>query len=280
MTLPDGRVLAYTELGASDGPLVIYFHGAPTSRLDLAAYDEVFTGSGVRVVSPDRPGYGRSSPQPGRRLGDWPSDVAALADHLGAKRFAVMGISSGAPYVAVCAALLPERVAGAAMVAGVTDFGWPGAWQGFAEFEAAVMRLGDEAAATRWCEEQFGADGSRFFEAVAEDPMAPADEAFMADETVMGWLTATFGEAFRQGVGGYAQDATVQGQPWAFDPQAIVVPMLVVHGEADTLAPLAHARHTAELIPNSTLRTLPNQGHICLFNELPPISAELAASLR
>jgi pimeloyl-ACP methyl ester carboxylesterase len=206
--------------------------------------------------------------------------VAALADHLGLGRFAVMGISSGGPYVAVCAALLPERVASAAIVAGVTDFGWADAWRGFAEWKGAVMRLGNEADARNWCEQQFGADGSRFFEAVADDPMAPADEAFLGDEAVMGWMSATFSEAFRQGVGGYAQDTIVQGQPWAFDLRAIEAPVLVVHGAADTLAPSAHARHTAELIPDATLRILPDQGHISLFDELPRITAELGESLR
>ena len=83
MTLPDGRVLGYTDLGAQDAPLVIYFHGAPSTRLDLVAYDEAFASLDVRVVCPDRPGYGTSSPQPGRQLQDWPGDVAALADHLG-----------------------------------------------------------------------------------------------------------------------------------------------------------------------------------------------------
>lgn len=80
MTLPDGRVLGYTDLGAQDAPLVIYFHGAPSTRLDLVAYDEAFASLDVRVVCPDRPGYGTSSPEPGRQLQDWPGDVAALAD--------------------------------------------------------------------------------------------------------------------------------------------------------------------------------------------------------
>ena len=126
MTLPDGRQLAYTELGSSSGPLVFYFHGAPGSRLELMGLDEEFGRRDVRMVSPDRPGSGQSSPQPGRRRADWPVDVAALADHLGRQRFAVCGLSSGGPYAMACAALLPERVAAAAVVAGVTDVAWPG----------------------------------------------------------------------------------------------------------------------------------------------------------
>jgi pimeloyl-ACP methyl ester carboxylesterase len=130
MTLPDGRVLGFSDLGASSGPLVFYFHGAPSSWLDLAVYDEALASLDVRVACPDRPGYGTSSPQPGRELTDWPADVAALADHLSRERFAVTGISSGGPYVVVCAALLPERVVAACVVAGVTDLTWPGALDG------------------------------------------------------------------------------------------------------------------------------------------------------
>lgn len=65
------------------------------------------------------------------------------------------------------------------------------------------MRLGDEAAAVRWCEEHFGPDGSGFLEAVGE--MAPADMALLEDQVVAtGFIT--IGEAFHQGFGGFAQD--------------------------------------------------------------------------
>jgi len=278
MTLPDGRSLAYTDCGTPDGPLVVYFHGAPTSRLDLIALEESFSALGVRVVSPDRPGYGRSSPRPGRGFDDWPGDVAALADHLGVERFAVMGASSGGPYVVACAALLPDRIAGAGVVAGVTDMGWPGAWEGYEVREATLMRLGDEAAAVRWCEEHFGPDGSGFLETAGE--MAPADMALLEDEAVAAGFIATIGEAFHQGFGGFAQDVTVQGRPWPFDPSMITAPTRVLHGEADTLLPIAHGRHTAEVIPGASLVTFPDHGHLSIFTEIPQLSADLTRSLR
>jgi pimeloyl-ACP methyl ester carboxylesterase len=71
--LGGGRELAYTEIGRPGGPCVFFFHGAPMSRLHLVGMEEQFAAQGLRVVSPDRPGYGRSSPQPGRCLADWPA---------------------------------------------------------------------------------------------------------------------------------------------------------------------------------------------------------------
>jgi pimeloyl-ACP methyl ester carboxylesterase len=215
VTLSDGRLLAYTDLGAPGGPVVMYRHGAPTSRLDLSGFEHAFAERGVRVVSADRPGYGGSSPQPGRRLEDWPSDVAALADHLGVERFAVMAWSSGGPYAVACAALLPGRVASAGVVAGVTDFGWPGAWNDYVEDEVTLMQIGDEAGAATWCEDRYGADGSGLIEA-GLGKLAPADQAALQDRARATALMTTVGEALRQGVGGYAQDITLQGRAWSF----------------------------------------------------------------
>jgi pimeloyl-ACP methyl ester carboxylesterase len=278
MTLPDGRTLAYTDYGDSSGPLVIYFHGAPTSRLDLVGLDESFRELGVRVVSPDRPGYGGSTPQPGRGWNDWPHDVTALADHLGVEHFGVMGLSSGGPYVVACAALLPDRVASAGVVAGTTDMSWPDAWPGYEEGEAELMRVGDEVAAVAWCEEHYGPDGSRFFDAAGE--MAPADVALLEDEAMAAAVFATMGEAFRQGVGGFAQDITVQATPWSFDPGAITAPTRVLHGEADIFIPIAHARHTSELIPGATLVTFPDHAHLSMLTEIPKLSVDLVDALR
>jgi pimeloyl-ACP methyl ester carboxylesterase len=279
IALPDGRLLAYTDLGRSSSPVVMYFHGAPTSRLDLTVFEDAFTASDVRVVSPDRPGYGGSSPLAGRRREDWPVDVASLADHLGVERFAVMGLSSGGPYAVACSALLPERVASAGVVGGVTDFGWDGAWDGYLEDEGALMWIGDEAKAVAWCEARYGADGSGFLEGGLGE-LPPADQAALDDEALATVLFTTVGEAFRQGVGGYAQDIVLQGEPWAFDTGAIVAPVWVLHGEADTLVPVAHARHTAEMIPGATLSTWPDHGHISIFSEIRQLAADLVASLR
>ena len=163
MTLPDGRTLAYTEIGAPGGPVALYFHGAPGSRLELVALDEAFAAVGVRVVTPDRPGYGGSTPRRGRTTADWADDVAALADHLGVERFAVMGLSSGGPYAVACASLLGDRVTGAIVAAGNTDMSWPQASDGYLQSELDIMAMDDEDTAAAWCTERYGADGSGFF---------------------------------------------------------------------------------------------------------------------
>ena len=211
-------------------------------------------------------------------MSDWPTDVARLADALGIDRFIVAGHSSGGPYAVACAALLPNRVPGAVVLAGVTDMAWPEAWEGYFEAEIAMMRMPDEQSARVRCEELFGADGSGLLESSGLELPEP-DTALLSDEKTANAMLASITEAFRQGVGGYAQDIFVQGRAWPFAPGEITTPTIVAHGEVDTIVPVAHSRHTAELIPGSSLRILAGHGHISISSELPGLCAELVHSI-
>jgi pimeloyl-ACP methyl ester carboxylesterase len=278
IVLPDGRVLAYVEIGEPSWPCLFFFHGAPLSRLHLAYLGDRFEAERVRVIAPERPGYGRSSPRSGRTLMDWSADVGALADALGIERFLASGHSSGGPYAVSCAALLPDHVLGGIVLAGVTDMGWSGAWDGYSPMESALMRVADEQAAVDWCVGQFGTDGARFNE-VADFQFAAPDHALFVDRRAGPALGGAVAEAFRQGIVGYAHDVFVQAQPWTFDPRRIAVPVEVLHGEVDTVVPLEHSRHTAELIPGATFTVVAGHAHMTLVHELPAIAARLARSI-
>src|SRR5689334_22999351 len=127
LRLADGRDLAWCERGTPAGTPVFVFHGLPGSRLQRHPDESISTALNARIILTDRPGFGMSSPHPGRTLADWPADVAALADHLGIERFALMGVSGGGPSGCACAAMLGDRVTRAAIVNSV---GPPGSMSG------------------------------------------------------------------------------------------------------------------------------------------------------
>ena len=274
--LPDGRTLTYTDIGDPNGTCVMHFHGAPASRFLLDIYDDEFKTHGLRVVSPDRPGYGGSTPQPGRSMADWPADVEAMADALGIDQFVAMGSSSGGPYTVACCALLPDRTLGGLVIAGATDMSWPPASDGYPEVELEIMALDGEAVAIEYCRDRFGVDGGGFFD---EDPLTwpEPDEVFLADEEMGQHLTRAMGEAFAQGVAGYAQDMIVQGRPWPFNPAAISCPVRVLHGELDDITPMAHSRHTARVIPDAEFDTVAGHGHASIMDEIPRLTAAFAS---
>jgi pimeloyl-ACP methyl ester carboxylesterase len=108
---PDGRTLAYEEAGDPDGAPLFLLHGTPGCRLSGRHPDpEKVRQAGLRVITYDRPGYGRSTRHQGRRVVDCVGDIAAIADALGIERFAVRGGSGGGPHALAVGARLPERV--------------------------------------------------------------------------------------------------------------------------------------------------------------------------
>jgi pimeloyl-ACP methyl ester carboxylesterase len=119
VVLPDGRHLAYEDVGNRHGIPVLYCHGMPGCGLERRVFmsDELLKTMGLRVITPDRPGCGGSDFKGNRRIEDWPRDIAVLIEHLRVERFVVLGFSTGTPYaLALAASELP--VAAVAIVSG------------------------------------------------------------------------------------------------------------------------------------------------------------------
>ena len=97
--LPDGRTLAWAEAGSPSGFPVFFLHGFPGSRMEARGLEDIGRRHDLRFICPERPGYGMSTFQPGRRLLDWPVDLRFLArEHLDMKRYSVLGGSGGGPH--------------------------------------------------------------------------------------------------------------------------------------------------------------------------------------
>src|SRR5581483_5035534 len=98
VTVADGRVIAYSEAGDPNGAPVFVLHGTPGSRLGtLTQNPGRIAEAGLRVITYDRPGYGRSTRHRGRRVVDAVDDVATIADDLALQQFAITGGSGGGP---------------------------------------------------------------------------------------------------------------------------------------------------------------------------------------
>jgi len=208
-------------------------------------------------VSHDRPGYGGSTPRPGRDVASAASDVAAIADALGIRQFAVMGHSGGAPHALACAVLLRERVLGAVCVSALAPFDADGldwfagmAAAGAAELRAAAAgrsALEDLLASTEFDPEQFTA----------------ADHAALAGP--WGWLGAVAGKVLQGGLGGMVDDDLAYVAPWGFEPSEARPPVLFLHGGQDRIAPSAHAEWLARHVRSAELWLRPGEGHLSVL---------------
>jgi pimeloyl-ACP methyl ester carboxylesterase len=101
------------EAGPADGPLVVLLHGFPQTA---ASWDQVLpalAAAGFRVVAPAQRGYSPAArPMSSRDYGieALAADVLAVADHLGASRFSVVGHDWGGAVAWWLGATAPERV--------------------------------------------------------------------------------------------------------------------------------------------------------------------------
>jgi len=114
-----GKKLAWNEYGDPAGKAVFYYHGWPSSRLQARLAHHLARDRGLRLISMDRPGMGKSTLVRDRHLDDWPELMARFADHLGVEKFGQIGVSGGGPYVLACAAKIPVRLTGSAVLAGM-----------------------------------------------------------------------------------------------------------------------------------------------------------------
>jgi pimeloyl-ACP methyl ester carboxylesterase len=91
MAAADGRVVRYCCYGPPAGLPVLSLSGTPGTRWERPGVVSAIGQTALRVVVPDRPGYGGSTRQPGRTVADVAADMEAIADAQGWARFAVTG---------------------------------------------------------------------------------------------------------------------------------------------------------------------------------------------
>lgn len=83
---------------------IVYAGGSPTSAEEPALHSvahghDIYKSRRIHLVTIDKPGMGGTDLNPRFKIRrDFPRLVARVADELGVKRFAVIGISNGGPY--------------------------------------------------------------------------------------------------------------------------------------------------------------------------------------
>jgi pimeloyl-ACP methyl ester carboxylesterase len=278
VTLPDGRLLAYEEYGDPSGFPVLSFHGGLSSRLDAAPAHEAAVAKGVRLVSPDRPGMGLSTFQPGRRLVDWPADVAHLTEALGIAQFAVMGWSAGGAYAAVCAAKMGERVTATALLSSAVPLDVYGTTRGLTIEDRALLVL---TRRTPWLASTLlkvsivNASNARLFRAVLRS-FPPADRTVLREWGPPDLALAFVREAVRQGTEGCVLDYRIFGDPWGFSLEEIRGPVHIWEGGDDRTGPPGYRSFLTLHIPQAAVTVVPGEGHLSLLpHQAPAIFAAL-----
>ena len=151
-----------------------------------------------------------------------------------------MGHSGGGSHALACAALLPERVLGVVVVAGMAPYHAEGLdwFEGFSPGGEAQLRA---AAAGRAALEKYLAESDD------EPEFTPEDEAALAGE--WSWFIDIVRPALAGGMGGFIDDDLAGVGAWGFEPADIVAPILFLHGGRDRVVPARTASGSRAAAP-------------------------------
>jgi pimeloyl-ACP methyl ester carboxylesterase len=279
LRLSDGRKLGFTEFGDPSGVPVLAFHGMPGCRFMFRLVHAPALRLGLRIVAPDRPGFGLSDFQTNRTLADWPDDVRQLADSLGVERFAVAGISGGGPYVAACAALLPDRVTAAALVSPVGPLRPPEGPDRLPPAQVVAFRLLPQLTPAM----RLAFFGGRLGFLHAPDAMyravmkraGPADEHILARPEIRKNVLESVVEGLRPGARGVVQEMKIFASPWNIPLAAIKAPAMLWQGLSDNNVPVSAALRLAQVIPNCELHRIEGAGHYWIFDHVEEVLTAL-----
>jgi pimeloyl-ACP methyl ester carboxylesterase len=269
--LRDGRSLEVADYGDPKGLPTLFFHGFIGSHYQAAAAHNAALCHGVRLVAVHRAGVGRSSPLRRNVIADVIPDIEDLTHHLGIDRFAVFGISGGAPYALACLARLPQRVRGAVIVSGLGPVECPQALEAMRPDARLALRGGRYfPLAARLALElkvrQFRRDPEAFLDGVISRWSRSDQELFQRREfraMFLGDLRETLGNG--HGPRSLAHELGLYFR-WGFRLAEIGPEQRILfwHGRADLLVPPAVCQFVAAQLPWAEV-TLQPGGHFMIL---------------
>ena len=266
--LHSGRQLGFAEFGPASGRPLLWFHGTPGARRQIAPRARALANErDVRIVSVERPGVGESTPHGYDALVEFAGDIEELCDALGIERFGVVGLSGGGPYALACAHEMPGRVVAAVVLGGVAPAVGPDAADGRAT--ALIRALAPLLYRARQPLGGMLRGLIRVLEPLADPVVAlfarhmpPGDQLLFQDAAMRRMFQEDLILGSRRNMQAICLDAGVFARPWGFALADIEVPVHLWYGDSDSIVPLHHGLHLAKRIPGAELQIRAGEGHL------------------
>lgn len=270
-----GRQLGFAEYGDPEGIVVLGFHGVPGTRYMFRPTAASAKRLGLRIIAPDRPGYGLSEPLPGRQLTDWLDDVDALLEYLAIDRFSLVGISGGAPFATITAAHYGDRVMALGLVSPMgpvaevyQSIEMPKLQQRF------FLDLPNRERLVKW-----GSSGAnaifKLAPGVSYDlsvrTLPPADREIMQRPSIKAHVIEDVKESLTFDGAGTRADFVIFSQPWGVDYSRITARSVLWQGLDDTIVPIGAALALGKQISGCRIVELAGEGHFWGLREVDEI---------
>lgn len=284
LILPDERVIGFREYGDPGGLAILCLHGTPGSRLMFAIADDFAREHALRLIAPERAGFGLSSFAKAQPLARCADDMAALCGALGLPRVAVAGVSGGAPFAVALAAVHPGRVAAMALASPVGPFAGPEGAERLGPGHRLVFRVLPPVPLLYRCLFSFGRLGFLYapqvMAAMIASRAAPSDWRVLSDKRARRNLLRGLAEGVRPGVGGAVEELRCFSRPWGLPYEQITAPTILWQGTADRNVPVSAALRLGEVIPACEVRRIDGAGHYWILQNYGHVLESVAQRAR
>ncbi len=260
---------------------VLYFHESVGSSRLLPGTERLANEHNLRIVVPDRPGFGFSDAQPNLTLSAVAEEMLYLLDHLSIDRATYCGLFTGAAYALATACLQPERVHGIWCVSGRLS-----STQDDASL-TPLVKVRTQLARQPWVLNSFfnilrsrSSDQlhrrlvKRIYGAVPEDARVLEQYPLILEH-----LIGTTQESMAQSSSGIVEEIRLFAATPALSMQTLTMPITLWHGRADPIAP-AIAMKDAMAGVSHEYREFANSGALLVFEHWQELLAAMGAAER
>lgn len=251
----------YSDAGSGDP--ILYFHGTGVTGDVMATVEMPLIQDGFRLIALNRPGYGRTPLSPHRTAAACAGVAAALLDSLGIPVVSVMGSSGGAAFAASFATHYPLRTTSLVLLCPQLHrwdhqrwlprtSRWTLPWLNRRPLRALLLWLYRVSLQRMTVAKFLQTEAGDRYPEVADDPAARV----LCEKTLA---------AMTQGVrcAGFENDLVVFTSEEIIAPDRLVQsPTLIVHDEADPMAPAEHVAWFVAHCPQCQTVSVHAAGHL------------------
>ena len=280
LTLSDGRKVSYLDIGDPKGTPILYFHGSPGSRYEALFAEKSAISHNLRIIAPDRPGFGDSDFKPDYSLLDYNNDIIEIVDQLNVSKFGAVGVSGGGTTVLSLAYEYSNRLLFAVDISGYAPIHKTGLSKVMVPLDRLFWRI---AKIAPWLFKLSFSYMGRIattkspqkFSKLLKSAYSGPDAEILENEEMAKFLRVDMIEAFKNGADGPSWDTMIRYLDWEFNIQDIDFKIHIFHGSEDITVPLKFAEYKAEHLQNTSYTVYKDEGHFMFVRKFDEILSQV-----